>query len=200
MTQPLQPAAQRGPKPIATLPPLPVLQQHDAVSPRTGVPARNATITVGHVLFQVAVLGVAVAYGWHFYRAVNTETYLASAHLIGWLDPEPGKWLSLTLEGAIAALTALTGGALGVAGFQAWNGWRWSRWLGVFAVALTGAYTALVSWVGLAAVIPAALAAIALFLPASSQFFAQFARHRRRQPDRYRRPEHVFYGRLPRFR
>lgn len=188
------------PKPIATLPPLPVLQQHEAVSERTGVPVRPATILVAHILLQLAVAGVAVAYGWHWYRAAFPETYPVSAHLIQWVAPDPGKWLSLTLEGVLAAATALVGGACGVAGFQAWNGWRWSRWAGVVAVVLTGALVAVLNWVALAAVVPAVAGAVLLFLPAATGFFDRFARHRRRMPEPYRRPEQIIYGRLPRFR
>lgn len=194
------PAEQHEQKDIATLPPLPVLQRHDAVSPRTGMPTRPRLVLVAHVLLQLAVAGVVVTYGWHFYRAVTPQTYPGSAHLVVWLEPEPGKWLSLTLEGAIAALAALVGGACGVAGFQAWNGWRWSRWAAVAAVLLTGALTALVSWVGLAAAIPAVIGTTLLFLPPASRFFARFARHRAQEPEPYRRPERIYYGRLPRFR
>lgn len=190
----------REPKPIATLPPLPVLKQHEAVSERTGMPVRPKLILLAHILLQVAVLGVIVAYGWHWYRAVFPETYAGSAHLVQWLAPEPGKWLALTLEGVLAALAALVGGACGVAGFQAWNGWKWSRWAGVVAVVLTGVLVALMSWVGLAAVVPAIIGAALLFLPSATEFFARFARHRIKRPDPYRRPDNVYYGRLPRFK
>lgn len=200
MSQPQRPPGPRGPKPIATLPPLPVLRQDTAVSERTGQPTRPLVITAAHVILQLAVVGVVVAYGWHWYRAVFPETYPGSAHLVRWLEPEPGKWLSLTLEGVIAALVALVGGACGVAGFQACNGWRWSKWAGVVAVALTGALTAVVSWVGLAALVPAVLGTVLLFLPQSSAFFARFARHRAERPAPYRRPNSIFYGRLPRYR
>lgn len=194
------PREQRQAKDVATLPPLPVLQQHEAVSPRTGAPARPPLVLVAHILLQLAAAGVAVTYGWHFYRAVTPETYPGSAHVVAWLEPPPGEWLSLTLEGGIAALAALVGGACGVAGFQAWNGWRWSRWAAVAAVLLTGALTALVSWVGMAALVPAVAGAVPLFLPPVTDFFARFARHRAKRPEPYRRPETIFYGRLPRFR
>lgn len=197
---PSEPGTAGEGKQIATLPPLPILRQHEAVSERTGVPVRPALILVAHVLLQVAVAGVVVSYGWHWYRAVFPETYPGSAHLIQWVTPEPGKWLSLTLEGALAALAALVGGACGIAGFQAWNGWKWSRWAGVAAVVLTGVLVALMNWVGLAALIPAVAGTVLLFLPASSGFFNRFARHRAKAPERYRRLDHVFYGRLPRFR
>lgn len=195
-----EPGATGEAKQIATLPPLPILRQHEAVSERTGVPVRPALILVAHILLQVAVAGVVVSYGWHWYRAVFPETYPGSAHLIQWVAPQPGMWLSLTLEGALAALAALVGGACGIAGFQAWNGWKWSRWAGVAAVVLTGVLVALMNWVGLAALIPAVAGTVLLFLPASSEFFNRFARHRTKAPERYRRPDHVFYGRLPRFR
>lgn len=190
----------RRPKEILTLPPLPELRRDVPLHPRTGVPPRPWTITAALVLLELAVLGVAVSYGWHWYRAAFTQTYPGSAHLIGWVEPDPGKWLSLTLEGVIAALAALVGGACGVAGFNGWNGWKASRVLGIVAVALTIVWTVLVSWVGLAAVVPAVLGTALLWFRPSSTFFRHFAQHRVVRPEPYRRPETIHYGRLPRFR
>lgn len=193
-------APQRAPKEILTLPPLPHLRQDVPLSPRTGMPKRPWPILAALIVFQLAVAGVIVSYGWHWYRAVFPETYPTSAHLIQWVKPAPGKWLSLTLEGVIAAITALVGGICGVAGFQAWNGWRLSRWLGVGALLLTVAMTITVNWVALAAIIPASIGAVVLWLPPASRCFSQFQQHRGSTREPYRRPDHIFYGRLPRFR
>ena len=193
-------ARNAGPKQIATLPPIAVLSNRTPVSPRTGEPRRPAVALVALVLFQLAAAGVAVTYGLHWWAAVHPGTFTTSARLIQWVEPTPGKWLALTLEGALAAAAALVAGACGVAGFQAWNGWKWSRWVGLVALALTGGLAALFDWSALVAVALALLGAGALFLPQMGRFFREFATFRSLGHAPYRRPERVFYGRLPRFR
>ncbi|MDO5737170.1 MAG: hypothetical protein Q4P15_11925 [Propionibacteriaceae bacterium] len=185
---------------IATLPPLPMLTNALATSPRTGEPVRPATALIALVALQLAAGAVAVTYGLHWWAAARPETYPISARLIQWVDPEPGKWLALTLEGALAATAALVAGACGVAGLQAWNGWRWSRWAGLVALALTGALTTLFAWSGLVAVGLALLGTVCLFLPPMTRFFREFSTFRSIGHAPYRRPERIFYGRLPRFR
>ena len=188
------------PKQIGTLPPLPVLRDDLVPSPRTGEPRRPAATVVALVAFQAAAAGVAVAYGLHWWAAVHPDTYAASARLIEWVAPPPGKWLALTLEGVLAIIAAIVAAACGVSGFQAWNGWRWSRWAGLVAVALTGALTAVLSWWGLLAAAPAVVGGACLFLPPVTRFFREFAAFRSAGQAPYRRPERIFYGRLPRFR
>ena len=185
---------------IATLPPLPVITNELATSPRTGEPRRPATALVALVVFQLAAAGVALTYGLHWWAAVHPGTYPASARLIEWVDPVPGKWLALTLEGALAATAAVVAAGCGAAGFQAWNGWRWSRWTGLVALALTAALTALFNWSGLVAAGLALVGAVCLFLPPMTRFFREFATFRSIGHAPYRRPERIFYGRLPRFR
>ncbi|RMB61848.1 hypothetical protein [Tessaracoccus antarcticus] len=202
MTNPADPrdTTASRPKQIETLPPLQVLRADIVPSPRTGEPLRPAAALVALVVFQVAAAGVAVAYGLHWWAAVHPETYPASARLIEWAAPPPGKWLALTLEGALAVIAAIVAAACGVAGFQAWNGWRWSRWAALVAVALTGALTAVLSWWGLLAAVPALVGTACLFLPRMTRFFREFAAFRSAGHAPYRRPERIFYGRLPRFR
>lgn len=201
MTNPVaQHDATAEPQQIATLPPMPVLTNETSTSPRTGEPRRPAVAVVALVALLLAAVAVAVTYGIHWWAAANPGSYAASARLIGWVDPPPGKWLALTLEGALAALAALVAGACGVAGVQAWHGWRWSRWAGVVALALTGALTALFDWTGLVAVGLALVGAVLLFLPPMTWFFREFAAFRSTGRAPYRRPERIFYGRLPRFR
>lgn len=187
-------------KPIATLPPLPVLNNELPTSARTGDPPRPVLALLSLVLLATAALGVAVTYGLHWWAAVNPENYANSARLIQWVGPEPGKWLALTLEGALAIFAALAAGACGVAAVQAWNGHRWSRWAGLVALALTGGLTALFDWTGL---IPVALTLVGtalLFTPPLTRFFRAFASFRNVGHAPYRRPERIFYGRLPRYR
>lgn len=190
----------RGPKEIATLPPLPQLRNESPPSRRTGEPVRPALALLALVVFQLAAAGVAFTYGWHWWRAAHPRSYSMSARLIEWVDPEPGKWLALTLEGVLAAVAALVASACGVAGFQAWNGWRWSRWAGVVALGLTGVLTTLFTWWGLIPVGLALLGAVLLFLPPMTRFYRHFDVFRTTGRLPYRRPERIFYGRLPRYR
>ncbi len=188
------------PQPIATLPPLPVLNNELPTSARTGEPPRPALALVSLVLLTVAAAGVAVTYGLHWWAAANPGNYANSAQLIEWVDPEPGKWLALTLEGVLAIVAALTAGACGIAGVQAWNGHRWSRWAGLVALALTGGLTALFDWTGLIPVGLALVGTVLLFTPPLTRFFRAFATFRTVGHAPYRRPERIFYGRLPRYR
>lgn len=192
--------AAAAPKDIATLPPLPELRNESPTSKRTGEPIRPALAVVALVIFQLAAAGVAFTYGWHWWRAAHPGSYPTSARLIEWVDPAPGKWLALTLEGVLAAVAALVAGACGVAGFQAWNGWRWSRWAGVVALALTGALTTLFTWWGLIPLGLAAVGAALLFMPPMTRYFRAFEVFRATGRAPYRRPERIFYGRLPRYR
>lgn len=185
---------------IATLPPIAELRGDVERSERTGEPRRPALVLIALIVWLLAALGVAVAYGHHWWLAAHPQTYPRSAWLIGWVAPPPGQWLSLTLEACLTAAALLAAGAAGVAGFQAWNGWRWSRWAGLVAAALVGGFLAITSPWGIPAAALAVVGAILLFLPAVSRYFREQDRARSEHPSPYRRPERIVYGRLPRFR
>lgn len=187
-------------KQIATLPPLQHLSDEVPPSPRTGEPLRPALVLIAMVAFLASAAATAVTYGHHWWLAVHPETYAGSARLVQWVEPEPGKWLALALEGALAAVAALVAGATGAVGFQAWNGWRWSRWASPVAVLLSGAVALLFAWPGLVSVGLAVVGSVLLFMPPVSEFFRRFEVHRGKRPPAYRRPQQVFYGRLPRYR
>ncbi len=189
-----------GPKVIATLPPLEELNDEVPLSPRTGQPRRPAILLGAAVLSYLAASALALSYAIHWWDAVHPDTYPTSARLIEWVDPDPGKWLSLTLEVILAAAIVLAAGATAVAGFQAWNGWRWARWAGPVAVALAGAFALVVNNWALIGVGLAAVSAALVFLPPVNRYLGQWDRVRGVQPERYRRPAWIFYGRLPRFR
>ncbi|MDU7361470.1 MAG: hypothetical protein E7L00_09735 [Propionibacteriaceae bacterium] len=191
---------QTEPKEIATLPPIEELRDDVALSPRTGEPRRPAVLVVASVLMYLAVAVVAWSYGWHWYRTAYPETYLISAHLTGWVEPEPGKWFSLFLEFVYAGLTALAGGAAGVVGFQAWNGHRWSRIGAGVAAVLAGIVAVLMNLYALIAVGLVVAGGVLFLLPPVTRYFREWRRVRSHEPSRYSRPERIFYGRLPRFR
>lgn len=187
-------------KQIATLPPLEELHGEVALSPRTGEPRRPAVLAIASALLYLAVAAVATAYGHHWWLAVHPEHYPGSARLISWVQPDPGKWLSLTLEGVLAAVTVLAAGAAGVVGLQVWNGWRWARWAGLVAIALLSGFVALTSAWAWPALGLGAVGVGLLFLPPVGRYLAEWERVRGELPERYRRPERIVYGRLPRFR
>ena len=187
-------------KEIATLPPLPRTNGHLKLSERTGEPERPWTVTVALAVMCLAAAVIAVVYGGHWWLAVHPPSYPTSAHLLVWIAPDPGKWLSLTLEGVLALIAFLAAGSCGWAGFQGWNGWAFSCWAGVSAIAATGLATATFSLLALVAVALAAIAKLLLFLPATKRFFRDFEVHRQVPSSGWRRPERIFYGRLPRFR
>lgn len=192
--------APAGPKQIATLPPLPVLRQDVPLSKRTGEPPRPWSVLVGLVLFCLAAAVNAVVYARHWWLAVHPGTYPSSAHLIQWIAPEPGKWLSLTLEGVLALVVVLVAGGCAVAGYQAWIGWSWARVISVVALGLTGVAVLLFDLWALTGVGLAVLGTIAVFLPEATRYFQHFAAHRAKLEETYRSPGNIFYGRLPRFR
>lgn len=189
-----------APKEIATLPPLPVLRQDVPLSKRTGEPPRPWSVLVGLVLFCLAAVAVTAVYARHWWLAVYPNTYSSSAHLVQWVAPDPGKWLSLTLEGVLALVLVLVAGACAVAGYQAWIGWTWARVISVVALALTGVAVLLFDLWALVGVGLALLGTVCVFLPATTRYFRYFAAHRAKKEETYRTPMRIFYGRLPRFR
>lgn len=188
------------PKQIATLPPIEELRDDVPRSPRTGEPRRPVVLGVASTLMYLAVIGAGVVYGLHWWLAADMDRYASSAHLVEWLAPKPGTWQSLLIEGGLAAAVALAAGAAGVAGFQAWNGWRWARWAGLVAAALMGGYLAITHWWGAFPLALTVVGAALLFLPPVTRYFREWAKVRSEQSTPYRRPERIFYGRLPRFR
>lgn len=187
-------------KEIRTLPPIEVLRQTTPTSPRTGEPPRTPALWVSAILLHVASAALAGAYGLHWWQAAHTETYAASARAIAWLEPEPGKWLSLLIEGLLALALVLAAGACSVVGLQTWNGRRWARTASPLAVALAAGFAlALNDWAVIGLVLAAAGAAL-LWLPSVTVYLRRWDELRAIRQEGYRRPESIHYGRLPRFR
>lgn len=188
------------PKQIQTLPPVEELQPRTPLSPRTGEPVRPPLAFVAAGASYLAVAAVMAVYALHWWHAAHPATYPSSARLIGWVAPDPGKWLSLTLEGALAGGAVLAAGAVGIAGFQAWNGWLWSRWAGLVALLLMGGFAAITSDWAYVAVGLTLIVAVTIWLPPMTRYLRQWREVRSARPDSYRRPDLIHYGRLPRFR
>ena len=186
-------------KEIATLPPLPVLRGEIPLSKRTGEPPRPWSVVVGLVLFCLAAAAIGMLYGRHWWMAAHPDSYSSSAQLIQWLQPAPGMWLSLTLEGVLAIVATLVAGACAVAGFQAWNGWGWSRITAGVALALTACAVAVFDLFALVAVGLAGAGTLLVLLPSSQRYYQHFLMHRAQAATPYRRPAKIIYGRLPRF-
>jgi hypothetical protein len=185
---------------IATLPPIEEVRGDVPLSPRTGEPVRPAVLLVSSVLFQLTVVSLGAAYALHWWEAAHPDTYATSARLIEWVSPEPGRWLSLTLEGALAAALVLAAGAAGVVGFHAWTGGAWTRWGGWVAVLLGAGFAVVLGDLAFVGVGLGAVAAGLLLLPRVGRYFREWGEVRGRLPVRYRRPDSIVYGRLARFR
>lgn len=188
------------PKQIQTLPPIEELRRSTPLSTRTGEPQRPIVAVVAAVASYAAVAVVMGVYALHWWRAANPDSYATSARLIEWVAPEPGKWLSLTLEGVLAAASVLAAGTVAVAGFQAWNGWKWSRWAGLVGLLLMGGYAAITTDPAYIALGLSLVTAVLVWLPPMTTYFRRWAQVRAERPEAYRRPGWIFYGRLPRFR
>lgn len=185
---------------IATLPPIEELRDDVPLSPRTGEPRRPAAVVASALLQYLAAAALAVAYGLHWWAAAHPDTYPTSARLVEWVSPKPGTWQSLTAEGALAAALVLAAGACGVVGFHAWNGWRWTRWGGGVAVVLAGAFAVvLTDWAFIGAGLSLVGGALLLLRPVGV-YVRRWEQVRAASPTPYRRPDHIVYGRLPRFR
>lgn len=185
---------------IATLPPIEELRNDVPLSPRTGEPARPALVLASSLLLYLAVAALAVAYGLHWWAAAHPDTYPSSARLIQWVTPEPGRWLSLTLEGVLAAALVVAAGAAGVVGHRAWHGGAWTRWGGWVAAALSAGFAVVLNDWAFVGVGLAAVGSALLLMPRVGRYFREWAQVRGVRPTPYRRPEPITYGRLPRFR
>ncbi len=192
--------AMTEPQEIATLPPIEELRNDVPLSPRTGEPVRPVVLFAASILHYLAVAALGVAYAMHWWAAAHPETYAGSARLVEWTAPEPGRWLSLTLEGVLAAALVLAAGAAGVVGYQAWAGGAWTRWGGWVAVALGAGYAVVLNDLAFIGVGLAAVGTALLLLPRIGRYFREWAQVRAQEPVPYRRPESITYGRLARFR
>ena len=71
---------------------------------------------------------------------------------------------------------------------------------GLAAVVLTGGWTAIMNNAAFVALGLAVVSAALIFVPPTPRYFSEWAQVRAARPEQYRRPEWIFYGRLPRFR
>ncbi|MDF1489236.1 hypothetical protein [Tessaracoccus caeni] len=187
-------------KEIQTLPPIEVLSRATPTSPRTGEPPRTAELWVSSILLHLASAASAGAYAWHWWQAAHPDSYATSARMIAWLEPDPGKWLSLLIEGLLALALVLAAGACSVVGLQTWNGWRLARKVSPLAVLLTGLFALALNQWALIGVGLAVVGVALLWLPGVTRYFVRWDELRSVKADGYRRPDSIYYGRLPRFR
>ncbi|HMR48851.1 MAG TPA: hypothetical protein PKE40_06205 [Arachnia sp.] len=186
-------------KEIATLPPIEVLAPGTPTSPRTGEPPRPVALWVSSILLHLASAALAGAYARHWWQAAHAETYGSSARLIGWLEPDPGKWLSLLLEGVFALALVLAAGACSVIGHQSWRGQRWTRPASVAAPIVAAGFVAILNDAALAGFVLAVAGAALLWLPSLTTYYSRWEQLRAAGPGGYRTPESIHYGRLARF-
>jgi hypothetical protein len=158
------------------LPPLPPASVTAyPVSPRTGQPRRPPPVIAVTCLFALAGAVVAVAYGWLWRIAATVTRLPEAARLFAWTTPDPVSFLAVFLVVLTAVVTVVVTAVCGALAYNVWAGRAWTRPGGLVALAVTGlAY--LLHPYALAAVVPAALAALLLWLPAVRRFNAAMAK------------------------
>ena len=85
-----------------------------------------------------------------------------------------------------------------IAGYYGWRGYGWARFAGLIAVGVSLLAFLGNLWMALS-IIPLALAAAALWLPASRRFFDAWHAHRHPAPAPPREEHAIHYGPLPRY-
>lgn len=187
-------------KQIGTLPPLPKVEEHLDLSERTGEPTRRFPLVIAVILGYLSGVASTGMYAWSWWLAAHTDTFTASARLLGWVNPPPGKWLALLLVTLLAGLFALMVAAPAVVSYNAWFGYRWTRIGGLVSVAITIAGAVLFldwAWIGVGL---AALSAGLLWLPQIGNYFSLWEQVRRPVPRPRGSGDPIFYGPLPRYR
>lgn len=187
-------------KEIATLPPIPKPEQLIPISEATGQPRRHPLVVAAVIVGYLSAAATAAMYGWSWWRAVHQDTFLASARLLAWVNPPPGKWLALTLVSALAAYAALMAAAPAIIGFNTWNGHRWTRIGSLVALAITIGGAVMFTDLGWIAVGFAVILTVLVWVPPVATYFTHWERFRAGPPKRPRPTGDVFYGPLPRYR
>jgi len=187
------------------------------ISARTGEPTRVWTIWVAAAASYLATALVGVATLVVYWNAAITGSmvrdeatgdmryeyddsrFAQASWLMGQFETEPGSAGRVLLAVAVTVIALLVGTYCAVTGYYAYDGRRWTRWAGLVALVLAPLSLMLnpVAWpvTGLAAI-----AAVALWLPPSSRYFAAWHALRHREPVFSRPPDQVVYGPLPRYR
>lgn len=173
-------------------------QRDDSVHPVTGEPRRPWSIWAAVVLAYLgvaeAVLGTLTA----FWFSKNVETFAGAAWLNGVVDTEPGSLVRIAMVTGLFAVMLLIGAGGIIAGYYGWRGYGWARFAGLIAIGVSLLAFLGNLWMALS-IIPLALAAAALWLPASRRFFDAWHAHRHPAPAPPREEHAIHYGPLPRY-
>jgi hypothetical protein len=166
-----------APGEIATLPPL-AAETVPVYPPSrlTGRPRRPAALAAAAALSGLAGGTAAVAYGCLWWTASTVTGLPAAARLFAWTRPDPVSVLAVALVVVTALLTALVVALFGAIAHNAWQGRRWTRWGALATLAVAAGLTYLLHPYAMAALVPAALGAGALWLPAVGRFNAAMAK------------------------
>lgn len=187
------------------------------ISRRTGEPVRVWTIWIASVASYLAVAVLAVALVMVYWQAAvigsltfdegtgewryqfDSSKFKTASWLMAQFETEPGSLGRVLLAVAVTAIALLIAVACALTGYYAYDGRRWTRWSGLIALALS-AMALMLNPVAAAAIGLAALAAAALWLPASKRYFEAWRAHRHHEPVFSEPPDHIEYGPLPRYR
>lgn len=161
-----------------------------------GAPRRPWTAWAALVLFFGAVGGDVAALLTSMWLAVRQ--FESSSVLAALVHIELGDPLRVPLVAAVWAASVAIGVAASIAGYYGWQGYLWPRWAGIVAV-VVGGLSLICFYLAPLLLVPLALGAIALWLPATRRYA--------RAMDAVRHPavvypivqESVLYGPLPRY-
>lgn len=195
-----EPQGSASVKEIGTLPPVETFIERLDLSERTGEPTRRWPVVASVVLGYLSGVASAGMYARSWWLAAHPDTFTASARLLGWVDPPPGKWLALLLVTLLAAVFAIMVAAPAIVSYNAWFGHRWTRVGGLVATAITAAGTVLFldwGWIGVGL---AGLSAALLWVPEATRYFEVWRRLRCPIARPRGADQPVVYGPLPRYR
>ena len=187
------------------------------ISPRTGEPVRVWTIWIAAASSYLVVAVLAVALVMVYWQAAvigsltfdeatgewtyqfDSTKFKTASWLMAQFETEPGSLGRVLLAVAVTLIALLIAVACAITGYYAYDGRRWTRWSGLIALALS-AMALMLNPLATAAIGLAALAAGALWLPASGRYFEAWRAARHHEPVFSQPPDHIEYGPLPRYR
>jgi hypothetical protein len=109
------------------------------------------------------------AFAWWWWQAASVTGLNDSARLLGWVQPDPVSVSAVVLVMVIGLIALLMVAAAGVVAYNTWSGQSWIR-VGALVCLAVGGLSGLLNWWFMAALVPLALAAGLLWLPAVGRF------------------------------
>lgn len=183
---------------IATLPPPDeVHPQRSPLNPRTGEPRRPVTIWLSTTFGYAATTIVAIAITLVMWNSI--ESFAEASWMNNRMPTDPGSWVRVAFSIINVVVAAGVGGSTAFVAYYAFCGSGWTRWAGLVSAAICAA-TLTLTPLAMIAMIPAAVSAGLLWLPASRRYFNAWTALREWKITRVALPDTIHYGPVPRYR